>query len=372
VVGTFVRAVGIAIAACLLCGGAAPAADKSPENARLLLAAVRANFDKWNTSHDVALTKAEIETDMQDPSVKGDAAAALAALKWGTKSVPEGQPPIAYSLADFDELEKALAAGDKPDKPYLLGILSRFMAARKKLQTESRELFSAGVPHLVAIRQDWDSDCYFNSAVGSLAQASPQSIAKLIQPNPDGTFMVAFPGKAAERIPAPTDAEIAAYTDAADGIWFNVLEKAYAKIRPISPKQATNEPIDAATLIGGNENAVMALVSGHPTKVTRFPLTSNQTADARFLQQVRLELAAAFHNHLAVVTAKFHHAYAVVAYDPRTDTITIHNPYDGNGSEGMPDGQSVPSSGGYFSLSTEKFVMNFKNMGVEQLAASSH
>ena len=133
-VGTFVRTIGIAIAACLLCGGAASATDKTPENARLLLAVVRANFAKWNISHDVALTKADIETDMQDPSFKGDAAAALAALKWGTNGVPEGQPPITYTLADFDGLEKSLAAGDKPDKPYFLSILSRFTAARKKLR----------------------------------------------------------------------------------------------------------------------------------------------------------------------------------------------------------------------------------------------
>jgi hypothetical protein len=73
-----------------------------------------------------------------------------------------------------------------------------------------------------------------------------------------------------------------------------------------------------------------------------------------------------------VVTAKYHHAFAVVAFDPRIDTVTIHNPYDGNGGEGMPDGESDISSGGFFSISTEKFVENFKSMGVEQAALLTH
>ena len=54
-------------------------------------------------------------------------------------------------------------------------------------------------------------------------------------------------------MPAPTDAEIAAYTDANDGVWYNVLEKAYALTRDIKPKEATAEPLDKATQHGGDE-----------------------------------------------------------------------------------------------------------------------
>jgi hypothetical protein len=366
----WVRTAATALAAALLLAGAGAAdaaPDKISKDARQFLDLLKANFDAWDINHDGRLTRAEVELDMQNPKIKGDSAAALAALKWGMSGADPAAPKE-ISLADFDAMEATLATGKKLDRPYL----PHFVDGRKKLQAEQRKLFSEGAPHLAAIRQDSTSDCYFNSAVGSLAQASPQTIVKLIQQNPDGTFTVTFPGKAAERIPAPTDAEIAGYTDASDGIWFNVLEKAYAKIRPIDPKSATSEPLDAAALIGGDENGTMALVSGHQTKVTRFPLTSNRPADANFLQQVRADLTGAFHDHRAVVTAKYHHAFAVVAFDPRIDTVTIHNPYDGNGGEGMPDGESDISSGGFFSISTEKFVENFKSMGVEQAALLTH
>jgi hypothetical protein len=367
---TFISATWAVVAAAILFSGAAaanPPADKTTKDARQFLELVKASFAQWDTDHDGRLSRVEIETDMQDPKIKGDSAAALAALKWGMNGA-DPTAPKEYTLADLDTMEKILASGKKLDQPYPF----HFTDGQRKLRAEMRELFSDAVPHLAAIRQDSTSDCYFNSAVGSIAQASPQTIVKLIQPNSDGTFTVTFPGKASQRISAPTDAEIAAYSDAADGIWFNLLEKAYATIRPIDPKSATKEPLDAAALIGGDENGVLALVSGHRTKVTRFPLITNRSVDANFLQQVRADLQSAFRDHRAVVAAKFHHAFAVVAFDPRTDTITVHNPYDGNGGEGMPDGESGVSSAGFIAISTDKFVETFKSMGVEQAALLTH
>ena len=365
-----IRAATIAIAALFVAGGAAadPIPAKPGEEARAFLDLVRANFDRWDVTHQGRLTAEDVDVDMQNPKIKGDAAAALAGLKWSMKKGKDAEASRkAFTLADLDAMDKALADGGKIDK----AALAHFIDGRKKLQAEARQLYSAGVPHLAAIRQDSTYDCYFNSAVGSLAQASAQNIMKLIQQNPDGTFTVTFPGKAPEKVPAPTDSEIAAYSDASDGVWFNVLEKAYAKIRPIKPAMATKEPLDAAALIGGDGNAVMALVSGHQTEVLRFPLKSGHAADERFLAEVRADLAGAFHDHRAVVTGKYHHAFAVVAFDPRTDTVTIHNPYDGNGGEGLPDGESDFSSGGFFSISTVKFVENFNDMGVEQAALTT-
>jgi hypothetical protein len=355
-------AAGAVIAANVMFCADAIAANKSAPAARQFLAQVTNNFDAWDLDHDGRLTRAEIERDMQDATIKGDAAAALAALKWDVMDTKPGEPPKSYARADFEAMQSQLAGG----KGFKLPYLAHFTNGLKKLGETPRQLFAEEIPHLTSIRQDSTSDCYFNSAVGSVAQASPKAIVKLIKQNADGTFTVTFPGKASDRIPAPTDAEIAAYSDAADGIWFNVLEKAYAKIRPIDPKAATSEPIDAAALIGGSENDVLGLISGHKIKATHFPLISRRTLDERLLKNVRAELIEAFQNHRAVVTAKYHHAFAVVAYDPRTDTVTIHNPYDGNGSEGLPNGDNPISSIGFVSLSTEQFVENFKGMGVEQ------
>jgi hypothetical protein len=192
------------------------------------------------------------------------------------------------------------------------------------LAAERRDLFADMEPHLDAIRQQKDADCYFNSAVGSIAKERPELIVKMIRPNADGSFMVTFPGRASQKIPAPTDSEIAAYTDASDGLWFNVLEKAYGEIRKINPTSVTNEPLDAAALHGGNTAEIIRLLTGHKTKNIQFPIKTGRPVDNQLLNQVRTEASAALDAHLAIAAGKFAHAYAVVAYDGRTDTFTLH------------------------------------------------
>jgi hypothetical protein len=46
---------------------------------------------------------------------------------------------------------------------------------------------------------------------------------ELSQVRSGGSFRVPFPGRASEKTPAPTDYEIAVYTNTSDRLWFNVL-----------------------------------------------------------------------------------------------------------------------------------------------------
>ena len=355
-----------------LCGmwssPASAAAKPAPEFVRQFITTVRENFSAWNAGHDGSLTKVEIEIAMQNPAYRGDAGAALAALKWALqpalddKVVKPPKPPI--TLADLDAYEQFTQGGANADVATFRDAAIRFKRARMVLAGASRSLFAGPTPHLAAIKQGWDSDCYFNSGVGAVAFSSPQTIVRLIAANPDGSYTVTFPNKPALKVSPPTDAEIAAYTDA-DGIWFNVLEKAWASIRKLDPNRTTAEPLDTATLTGGSEGQIVQLLSGHAVQGTRLRGPKGAPLDPAGVQRVRDDLAAAFREHRAVVTSKYHHAFAIVDFDPRTDTITIHNPYDANGYEPLPSGDLQLSSGGYFALSTQKFVDNFNNIGIE-------
>jgi hypothetical protein len=292
------------------------------EDAKTFLQTVRTNFAAWNTSHTGKLMLTEIEAGMQNPAYKGDAGATLSALMWSARPGKDKPEPRVFTLADFDAIEQSLASGDKLNRK----LVSDFAEGRRKIAAENRELFADKIPHLEAIRQQKDSDCYFNSAVGSLANERPQLIVKMIRKNPDGSYTVTFPGQTPEKIPEPTDAEIAAYTDASDGIWFNLLEKAYGRIRKLQPGKLTNEPLDAAALHGGNTAEIVRLLTGHETKNINFPIKSGKDPDNKFFNQIRAEISGAFDAHLAVTTGKAHHAYAVVAFDGRTDMFTLHNP----------------------------------------------
>jgi len=345
--------------------GSLPHAVGVSATATEFFTAVRANFDGWDLNHDGRLTREEIELEMQDRRITGVAAAALAALKLSATRSNHLLETRTYSLADIDAMEDRLQQG-QPEKSDQK-LVRDFGYGIKKLKEVPRQLFSEGGPHLAAIRQDRTSDCYFLSASGALAEARPEAIARMIAPNRDDTYVVSFPGRPAVRVSAPTDAEIAAYSDARDGIWLNLLERAYAivRIKAEPSKPATREPLDSVGFRTGS-SSVIELLTGHPSKVIQFPIDSHRAADMRLLQQVRGELMSAFRQHRVMETQKASHDFAVTGYDAVSDQVTIHNPYDRGGYETMPDGNKAERTpDGFFTLSTVQFVNYFKYLRYE-------
>jgi Calpain family cysteine protease len=333
--------------------------------AQHFLAAVRANFAQWDLDHDGVLTRAEIETDMQNPRIVGEAAAALAALKLGSTQSNHLAETRAFTPADIDAMERQLAGGQKLERNFV----GYFAAGVKKLQEQPRALFVEGLPRISAIRQDFTSDCYFLSAVGALAQVNPQAVVRLIAPNRDGSFTVSFPGQPPVHVPAPTDSEIATYTIAKDGIWLSVLQKAYAIIRiRHEPQQAsTREPLDSVGFRTGS-TSVMDLLTGHHSRAIIFPAQNHRPLDNRLLAQTRSEIQNALRDRREVTASNSHHAYAIVAYDAAHDLVTVHNPYDRGGFEAwIGGGDKVRrTEEGFFVIPTERLVGNFYNVRLEE------
>jgi hypothetical protein len=83
--------------------------------------------------------------------------------------------------------------------------------------------------------------------------------------------------------------------------------------------------------------------------------------------QVRAALRTAFHDRRAVTASMSHHAYAITAYDPAADLVTIHNPYNNGGFETLPEGNKVRrSDDGFFTISTAQLASSFYYVRVEQ------
>jgi hypothetical protein len=302
---------------------------------------------------------------MQNPRIVGEAAAALAALKLGSTKSNHLDETRAFTLADIDAMERQLAEGQKLDRNFV----GYFTAGTKKLEEQPRELFVEGLPRISAIRQDSTTDCYFLSATGALAQVNPQAIVRLIALNRDGSFTVSFPGRPAIRVPAPTDSEIATYTIAKDGLWLSVLEKAYAILRiRLEPNQAsTREPLDSVGFRTGSTR-VMELLTGHRSRAIVFPAQNHRPLDSSLLAQTRTEIQNALRDRREVTTSNSHHAYAIVAYDPKNDLVTVHNPYDRGGFETWIEGDDKVrrTEEGFFVLPTERLVGNFYNVRFEE------
>lgn len=361
-----VRTAGIAVAlfATAALSSALAAADPSASTtaaplssgAEQFFAAVRANFKAFDRNHDGRLTREEIEIDMQDPRITGSAAAALAALKVGATHSNHLTETKSYTLADIDVMESTLRAGGK----LTPNVVKYFVTGLNKQTHVPRELFSGGGPHLGAISQSWTSDCYFLSTVGALAEVNPGSLLRLIKSNSDGTYTVAFPGKQLVRLRAPTDSELAAYSDATDGIWLSLLEKAYAVVRiKDEPKQArTFEPLDSVGFRTGNPS-VVGIITGHAFREINLPHKSHHPADGRLFADFRGELRRAVGDRRAVMLGNSHHVYAITSYDPATDMVTLHNPYNRSWKETLVDGSKFQSTQGFFTVPATEVVNNF-------------
>ena len=350
----------------------APAATKTQEAPRAALppaalkffAAVRTNFSKWDLNHDGRLTREEIEIDMQNARITGEAAAALAALKIGATPVDKLAETRSFTAADIDEMERTLQEGRKLDANFI----GYFFVGLKKIEETPRELFAQGVPHLTAMRQYFTSDCYFLSAVGAVAETNPTALVRLITSNGDGTYVVRFPGQPVVRVTTPSDAEIAAYTAAKDGVWLSVLQKAYAVVRiRTEPKEArTQEPLDSVGFRLGS-TSVMELFTGHSSRAIRLGGESDKGATAPMVVQVRAALRTALRDRRAVTASMNHHAYAVTAYDPAADLVTIHNPYNTGGFETLPEGDKARrTDDGFFTISTAQLARAFYYVRIEQ------
>ena len=333
--------------------------------AQHFLVAVRANFALWDLNHDGTLTREEIETDMQNPRIVGEAAAALAALKLGSTLYNHLDQTRSFTPADIDAIERQLGEGQKLERNFV----GYFAAGMKKLQEQPRELFVEGLPRISAIRQDFTTDCYFLSAAGALAQVNPQAIVRLIAANRDGSFTVSFPGQPGVRVPAPTDSEIATYTISKDGIWLSVLQKAFAILRiQHEPQQvSTREPLDSVGFRTGSTR-VIELLTGHRSRAIIFPSQSRRPLDSSLLTQTRSEIQNALRDRRGVTVSNSHHAYAIVAYDPKSDLVTVHNPYDRGGFETWIEGGDKVrrTEEGFFVLPTERLVGNFYNVRFEE------
>lgn len=213
-----------------------------------------------------------------------------------------------------------------------------------------------------AVKQGIIGNCYFESAVASLAATNPQAIADMIKDNGDGTFTVTFPGAADEPITVdrPTEAEMGLYNEGGNnGVWANVLEKAYGKYRQSSIfRRSIMNPFGGDTTSEGSEGGeillgnAMTLLTGKGKDFDYILFAS----DASLKEKLTAALCG---DEKRPVIAGINgsifddetddgfpnqHAYSVIGYDPDGPdggTLTIRNPW--GGGENSPRGTTKVS-----------------------------
>jgi Calpain family cysteine protease len=324
---------------------------------------VHRHFAEWDLNHDGRIEGREIDTLMSRRSIHGEAAAALAVLKLRERHTPAAVRPgftlTAHDVDDLDALRDPAVAVDPakgPPKPFHAEkAYKRFL---KMLDSLVSKLFVGSGPDFSAMKQGGIGDCYFFCLTGYLAARHPKKIREMIQTTANGNYIVRFLDGESFPVNAPSDAELLinnSSSSLADGVWLCVLEKAIGKrLREKSkdPAKRTAEPTDAMAS-GGSTATVMTLYSGHKAKSIK--LRDSRPSGAR-LQELRRELPVTLaHGRMASVEMDnppsgkpkvhglgYHHAYAIMAFDSKTDRVTVWNPwgqhFEPKGPEGIENG----------------------------------
>jgi len=188
--------------------------------------------------------------------------------------------------------------------------------------------------------------------------------------------------KARVHIKPITDTEICLSGFAVDnGLWLPVLEKAYGtlQLQQEHVSAGTEEPTDV--LMGGRSGPIIELFTGHKVKTLHFS-AKNEGHESTHVELRELLERLVNSGHLAtagtgdrsqnVGNLEPRHGYAVLAYDPKQDLLTLWNPW---GEDYNPKGPAGPQNGyrtekGVFSVPLKEFVHAYQHISVETDADS--
>lgn len=393
-------------------GGAATRAVSSREARRASSAArakqsftkiVNQNFPRWDQDRDGRVSADEIDRLIADPSVRGLEAAALASIH---RYLRADQAPTSLTQADLlakiqdqpvlpeqGKSQEAPRQDQNDGKPRFVIFYARFA---QHLKQAPRELFTSDDgPTLDGIKQGALGDCFFMCVIGAAVNRDPQTIRKMLLANSDGTTDVRFPGVKPVHVARLTDGEIALTSSAADqGIWINVLEKAFGEMRYAQPNSHhSQDEIDLDMISrGGKILSTIELITGHKAVVMPIRKYKNKKYHVPTEAEIpgtmtRLDSALdkAFSTNRLVcadiapgVPGKDippgligRHAYAVLGYDHASRTLTVWNPHGKDfrpklSPAGRENGYAVKK--GIFQIPLEDFVRVFKAVTYETSA----
>ncbi len=333
---------------------------------------LRASFAAWDSNHDGTLAKLEIDTALADPKIKGDAAAALAAVKRVNRSKTWSAIPLT--------LEGMSAIPKTKGEPKLS---SMFNEGRKRIINANRELFVEDAPSLHNLHQGDMGNCFSLAPLGCLLSRDPAQVRAMFKQNDDGTYEVKI-GHKFIRVAAPTDAEIAlSSSNESTGLWSNVYEKAVGVARNElhAEKDRVTTPLDAIAR-GGSAGTMLAFITGN--EMERFTLkwakdekTTLEETESK-LAELRAKLIAAFAERRCVTTGTLSptmpgmrggHAYGVIGYNAASDEIKTWDPH---GDTFTPKDTPSPETGyprqnGLCEIPLIVYVKQFSGLAFELL-----
>ncbi|MBS0189444.1 MAG: hypothetical protein JSS51_15380 [Planctomycetes bacterium] len=375
-----------ALAAVLLL--APPAAkDKAAPS---FLEVVESNFNTWDLNHNGVLSEEEIDRLVVEPQLKGDSAAAIAAMKtvlrlgYLTPDLTLDYFKQAAAIEGAEQTRPEVAAWGGPDWN------KAFKSARARIADPNRDLFRGGAVDLRQLKQGALGDCYFVSMIGALVNKQHDAVRKMISVQRNGDLKVSFADNETIVIPPLTDAEIAtSSTTGEEGTWVAVFEKAFGTLRQAQyPEQHKEKVASDAIAQGGQLLTTIRILTGHDSEQflikSSVQISGNGEAKLQLRAQPQ-ELTRMTRDKLKNALAKrkivgagtapenlppgipSRHAYAILAYEQQGDQVVIWNPHGNTfkpkGPPGLENG--YPTEYGIFKVPLKDFIQIFFALDIE-------
>ncbi|HEY9785551.1 MAG TPA: C2 family cysteine protease [Candidatus Obscuribacterales bacterium] len=358
------------------------------------------NFSTLDADGNGYLTGEEIDAVAADSSLSAADRKALEEMKERLDDIEEasndelGDENDGITAADLDEYLNDFIASD--EMQLVLRVDANLHQSGNELAPANLDIWGGHANELdairpEAIRQGAIGDCYFMSAVASLAGSNPEAIRDMIQDNHDGTYTVTFPGAPDEPITveAPTEAEMARFAEpTAYGSWPCILEKAYGKYcnehwYRRGPLNLGGGDVDQEGADGGSlRNAGLRILTGNGVDSDTLALTSEEELDRKLTEAfadgrpvvcgINNEWGAhpsltglgipLSDNRVDDLGIPAGHEYSVVDYNPETKMVKIMNPW-GNGEPVDANGQPLDGvDDGIFELPLSDFKKYFSSV----------
>lgn len=327
---------------------------------KMLVGVTERNWQQWSRG-DGSITFQELADCMANPAYKGEDAAVLAGLvQYMLDAKPNKQN---WTKPEINNL---LLHNERVQKDCLDNLCNFYQS--------NSALYTADAPRFFAVSQGKLGNCFLVSAIGWLALNHPDEIKAAIEPTAQG-YNVHFPSGKVVKVDPPTEAEIVFNNRYAggDGLWVTVLQKAFGEKYANYSSFQDNVETTLNTADGGLPFLVQHIWTGKTAlgvavKPETRALVREKLMDIKekgYLAQTCTDDANA--KGAPVPGIVYGHAYALLAFNPVTNHVTIWNPWGNNfvpnGKEGLQNGYLT--RGGIFTMAFDDYLQVFGELMYE-------